>query len=253
MRGWAWIYRPRSGETRQQAQQAFERALAIDPQSIGARIGLGQVLIGNIADGSSNSPTQDGSRAEKLLLEALQGDPNSSTAHYALGVLCRVQNRLPEAQIEFETAIALDRNNASAFQQLGIAIMFLGRPEAGIPFMEKALRLDPRNRNINFYFWALGYAHLLLDHKNEAVDLLIKARNSNPGIFYNHLCVASALALRGDVDEAKTALAEGIKLKPEVNSLARWRERFPWGNAQYAALFEKTVAVGLRRAGFPDE
>ena len=27
----------------------------------------------------------------------------------------------------------------------------------------------------------------------------------------------------------------------------------PWGNTQYWSLFDKTAAVGLRRAGFPDE
>jgi hypothetical protein len=55
-------------------------------------------------------------------------------------------------------------------------------------------------------------------------------------------------------DEERThgALAQGIELKPAVDSLARWRERFPWGNAQYSALYNKTVAVGLRGAGFPE-
>jgi len=37
-----------------------------------------------------------------------------------------------------------------------------------------------------------------------------------------------------------------------ADELARWRERFPWGNAEYSALFDETVAVGLRRAGFPE-
>jgi hypothetical protein len=44
-----------------------------------------------------------------------------------------------------------------------------------------------------------------------------------------------------------------LKVKPMVNSLARFRDFCPWGNPQYWALCEKTAAAGLRRTGFPDE
>jgi hypothetical protein len=47
---------------------------------------------------------------------------------------------------------------------------------------------------------------------------------------------------------------ESMKLRPEVNSLARWREEIPsYGNPQFMALAEKTLYAGLRRVGFPDE
>jgi len=59
--------------------------------------------------------------------------------------------------------------------------------------------------------------------------------------------------LRGDLDDARDILAASIKLKPEVDSLARYRSGVPMGNARYWALREKTVIVGLRRAGIPDE
>ena len=49
-------------------------------------------------------------RAEQLLLEALERDPNSSLAHEVMGMLRRFQNRLTESRIELETAVALDRN-----------------------------------------------------------------------------------------------------------------------------------------------
>jgi hypothetical protein len=67
------------------------------------------------------------------------------------------------------------------------------------------------------------------------------------------LALASGLGLRGDLDEAKAVLAEAMKLKPDINSLARWRDENPIGNRDYWALWEKTAAVGLRRVGFPDE
>jgi len=50
------------------------------------------------------------------------------------------------------------------------------------------------------------------------------------------------------------ALAEALRLKPEVNSLARYRASTPWiTNPRHWVLRDKTLNVGLRRAGFPDD
>jgi adenylate cyclase len=69
-------------------------------------------------------------------------------AHFALGILRRFQNQLTESRIEHETTIALDHNNARAFHQLGLTMMLLGQPEAAIPHIEKAIRLNPHDGNI---------------------------------------------------------------------------------------------------------
>jgi adenylate cyclase len=133
MRGWSWYYRPYSTASRQEAERAFERALEIYPASMDARIGIAAVLAANLADGWSSTREQDEARTEQLLLEALERDQNCSMAHFAMGVLRRVQNRLEEAQIEFDAALAPDRNNARAHLQLGNTLLFMGQPGAGIP------------------------------------------------------------------------------------------------------------------------
>jgi adenylate cyclase len=91
---------------------------------------------------------------------------------------------------------------------------------------------------------------------DEALDFLRKARAAtNAHVWYIHFWLAAALGLKGDLDQAKAALAEFLELKPQWNSLARLRAAFPaaYGNPQYAALAEKTVDLGLRRAGLPEE
>ena len=129
---------------------------------------------------------------------------------------------------------------------------FLGQPEAAIPHIEKAIRLNPHDANIADPYWGLGTCHLFLGHVDEAIDLLRKARAASPRRWYVHLDLAGALGLRGDLDEARAALAKAIELKPEMKSLA-WLRAYPGaGDQQYGALYEKTVAVGLRRAGLPE-
>jgi adenylate cyclase len=121
----------------------------LDPPSVDARIGIATVLVTNLIEGWSNHPQEDETRAGKLLLEALQRDANRTVAHIVMGQLRRLQNRLIESQIEFETVIALDRNNAAALRQLGATLMYLGQPKAALPQIEKSIRLNPHDPNIH--------------------------------------------------------------------------------------------------------
>jgi adenylate cyclase len=254
MRGWAFFYRPPSMDSREEARSAFERALDIDPRSIDAKLGLARILVVNLADGWSKSAQQDQARAEGLLAEALERDANRAAAHMAMGVLRRVQNRLPEAQIEFETTIALDRNEPIAYTNLGQVFLDQGQPEAAIGPIETAIRLSPHDPFLAVSYRALGACYLLLGQVDKAADLFRKARAANPRYWFVHFWLAGTLGLKGELDEARSALAESLRLKPEVDSIARWRaERPSYTNPQFTALAEKTLCVGLRCAGFPEE
>jgi tetratricopeptide (TPR) repeat protein len=132
-------------------------------------------------------------------------------------------------------------------------LFHLAKPDAAIAQGEKALRLSPRDPGLSNIYALLGFSHLVANHLEEATDFLIKSRAANSRIWWVYYGLASALALRGDLDEAKTALAEGIKLKPEVDSLARWRDQFYWHSPQLVTLEDKTMYEGLRRIGFPEK
>jgi adenylate cyclase len=254
MRGWALYQRPLSEANRREALQAFERAQAIDPNSIDAEIGIAAVLAVNLANGTTETPKEDEARAEQLLADALQRDPNRSQLHVTIALLRRLQNRLTESRIEWERALALDPNNAAAYGQLGVTLIYLGDPAAAIPLAQKRIRLNPNDPNIALAYWSLGLAHLLLSHIDEAIDFLTKARAANPQIFYIHLDLAAAMALKGYSEDAQAALAEAIRLRPAINSMARQRARSAYtNNPAYRALAEKTVDVGLRLAGMPEE
>jgi len=63
---------------------------------------------------------EDIPRAEHLLVEAIEKGrvSNRAAAHRALGLLRQVQNRLPEAESEFETVISLNPNDARGYLHL---------------------------------------------------------------------------------------------------------------------------------------
>ena len=102
-------------------------------------------------------------------------------------------------------------------------------------------------------YWVLGTSHLFLGDINKGTDLLRRATVLNPQLFFPYLSLAGALGLSNRLHEAETAIANALKLNPEVNTISRMRRQWPWGNPDYWDRLDNTVETGLRRAGFPDE
>src|SRR5580704_14530088 len=67
------------------------------------------LLVDDVVLRFTTSREQDVARADQLLQEALAREMNISMAHFAMGVLRRIQVRLNDSQIELQAAIALDR------------------------------------------------------------------------------------------------------------------------------------------------
>ena len=264
MRGWArWYAGPQSPKAGQEALNAFERALEIDPRSAEARIGIARVLLTRLANVWNSSSfqeetvQQDVARAERLLFEAIESDANQPMAYAVMGFLSRMQGRLTESRLALERAITLDPNFEWANHQLGWTLLFLGETGDAIAHGEKSLRLSPRDPNIFWRYELLGWCQMLSNHVDEAIDLFIKGRTGNPRVWNFPFALAGALGLKGDLDGAKAALAESLKLNPEVNSMAQWYSYVPWtsktNSPKFWALQDKTFGEGMRRIGFPEK
>jgi adenylate cyclase len=189
-----------------------------------------------------------------LAAEAIEQDPESSMAHEAMGLVrLRQKNRLGEAQIELVTALAIDRNNVVAVKTLGWVLLHVGEPEACIAQAEKFLRLSPRDPSVWDAYAQLGVCHLFLNHTDLATDHLMKARAANPQVWWIPFNLAGALALKGDLVGGRAPLAESLKLKPEINSIAQYLARKPWySSPSELPIEDHTLLEGLRRLGFPE-
>jgi tetratricopeptide (TPR) repeat protein len=254
-RGWALVAPPYSEFRWQQASQDFEQALKIDADSSEARIGLAYILGAKLSDGWAPVLQENPRRAEDLLKEVLnKGDTTirMATAHFELGLVYQAENRLPEAKAEFTRSIALEPTNARAHLHLGETLMYLGYPEC--QSFERAIRISTQNNQtwaINY--WALGTCHLILGDVDRGITGLGKALAADDRSWVPYFYLAGAYGLKGDLDQAKSALSESVKRKPALKSLARMRAENPWlGNPQYWALQEQTLNHGLREAGLPD-
>jgi TolB-like protein len=148
LRGRALRLKPPSRENRAEQVLLFERALALDRESVAAQSWLAIELAARALDSMTDTAAADIARAEDLAEQALAGSPRSALARLAKGQVLRAQHRYDEAILEYETVIALNRNWAHAYSHLGWCKFMTGSIEALIPAQEQAIRLSPRDPQI---------------------------------------------------------------------------------------------------------
>jgi tetratricopeptide (TPR) repeat protein len=169
----------------------------------------------------------------------------------------RARGRPEEAILEYETAIALNRNWVFAHAALGACKLLTGSIEEAIPRIEQAIRLSPRDPNIGTWYYLIGTVHLLRSHIDEAIVWLEKASSAMPTPPFHHSRLAAAYALRGETERAAAELAEARRLDGgDLFSSITHLKAFPgaWqGVPKIRALYESTYFAGLRKAGMPEE
>jgi adenylate cyclase len=230
----------------------FEQALMLDPRSVEVQSRLASALVGRVLDEMSASSVDDIAHAEGLIGQALAASPLSPIAHFAKGQLLRARGRCDEAISEYETALASNRNWASAIANIGRCKIYVGPIEEASLLEEQAIRLSPLDPQIGVWYFRIGQAHLVQSRIDEAIVWFEKARSANPTLAFVH-----RYALKGDTERAAAEIAEARRLSgngsPSSITQAKASSAADFAAPAIRALLETTYLAGLRKAGVPEE
>jgi len=116
----------------EQARDAYQRALDLDPGLADAHVNLGRLL--HIAG--------ELGRAEPQYREAVRLDPDDPTPHFNLGVLLEELGRREEAVHAYRQAILRDPDFADAHCNLGLLLEALGRRQEAVRHLMAARKLN---------------------------------------------------------------------------------------------------------------
>ncbi|MGC2202465.1 MAG: adenylate/guanylate cyclase domain-containing protein [Stellaceae bacterium] len=256
LRGRAARFKPYSPGAYLEAVGLFERALMLDPWSVEAQSRLAIALAGGVITSMTDTAELDLLRAEGLTAQDLAASPRSPLPHHAKGTVLRAQRRYAEAIPEYETVLALDRNDVSALFCLGQCKLLTGSIEETIPLAERCIQLSPRDPSLGGWYQLIGQVHLLQSCTEEAILWLEKARNYISAHSSIHRDLATAYALRGEIERAAAELTEARRLSSDdrYSSTARLRDVFRYSEmSKSRALIDATYIAGLRKAGMPEE
>ena len=251
--GLAWLNKGRTPDNVAQAHSFFDRALSVEPANVGALIGSAGAEAIEGAFLFVTDPAAAFAAAEAKLTKALSLVPEDARGHMFLGVVEIFTKRAADGIAECEHALALDRNLANAHSIIGFGKISLGRAEDTEAHVADALRLSPRDTVAYSWMSMAGVAKNHLGLWDQAVAWCRRAieanRNNPPAYFW----LAAALAQRGRLDEARSAVKAGLALDPNFSISRSRAARTAWSDCPTYLAQLKPIFDGLRMAGVPEQ
>ena len=206
-----------SRETFDLVVSLLNRAIDLDPNYAEAYSGL--AMANNLDD--QNHWTGDPGAFERAVRFAAIGaekGPNVPYARFVAAVVAVWSRDLDKARRETEAALAVNPNYALAHGTRGLVEIYSGRPEAAIPIIERATRLDPSFAQQYLHF--LGTAYLVAGKYETAVATFRERIRLLPNTDLSRGLLVSALGQLGEVDEARRVWSELKQLSPKYSFTA---------------------------------
>jgi tetratricopeptide (TPR) repeat protein len=245
LRGGMWA------ELTAEAQRWFLAALAGESRNVEALTGLAltcQRLVSNPWWGDPRASAAASDLGHEAVTLALELEPAHAPAKSIQGMLYSAAGRLEEAADAFVQALAIDDLRAATHAFAGYNAALLGRACETLPAVERAMRLDPTDRQHSTWFFFVGFAELLLGRAEAAIALLRKSLERNLSYGCAQLLLMAALSLTGRHSEA-VSMADSFRQQyPEYPAHAfeqLWlsRSASPVYRAQVYPLFERIRAL----------
>jgi adenylate cyclase len=202
-------------EDNAEAQRLLDRAIALDPNYAHAHAWKACVL------GQSwgyEWCTDRDATLQQVAAEleiALALDDNDSDVHRILAALNLMREDLDKAAYHQERALALNPHYDLVVVQQGELLTWLGRPEEGIEWIKKAMRLNPYHPE---RFWShLGRACYCAEKYAVAAEAF--SRITRPD-HTHHAFLAATFAQMGNGVAAAAHAAETLKREPKFSVAA---------------------------------
>ena len=257
MRARALVSEVKRKETAAEATDLFQQALKLDPGCVHARIGIALTRIYQVI----NLYRLDGrdellNEAEQQLSGAAAHGPDHIDLLKARGLLLRARGRFSEAIVATEALIARNAAEPSAYKEMGLNNLYLGRTREAVEWFRRADAIAPRDPERWTWLQGLGRALMQLGQDAAAVSAMSQAMENNPDYVRGKAMLAAAAALAGDHETATRWVADYRMHEPTmtIQQFARQRSSVPPDAVSQIYREEsRRILEGMRLAGMPDE
>ena len=219
----------------------FQEAVRTDPNYAAGYAGLADYYLV-----LTNFGIYKFDEAQKAAQRALQLDPNLAEAHASLGLsIFYKQKDWKQAEGEFQSAIRLNPNYASAYQYYAIFLAFAGRIPEALNAAQRARELDPLSLAINSY---VGHVLYLSRDYPGAEQQLRKTIDMDPNFAIAHYFLAITLVQQHSFEQAIAHARKAQSLWPgnaDMNAILAYTYAAA-GKRQEANDIERTISGNAR-------
>jgi TolB-like protein/class 3 adenylate cyclase/Flp pilus assembly protein TadD len=235
-----------------EAVEHFERAAEIDPEYGRAYSALSLVYVrGCQYRWHRELGLSTGEAFDKAQIYLSEGEKHSSSlTKVAASQIYLYDHKYDKAFTEAARAVARDPNDPDSHIAMGLAMITTGRPEAGLEFVETALRLNPNHPN--YYVMARAMAYFSTNDLEQAAIALGAALKRDPGAVELAPLLAASLAHLGRREDARAAL---LQWQPEASQselqgrVVTYHFPYKWAYGEFA--INDRLADGLYIAALP--
>lgn len=234
------------------AQEMLEKALAADPSNVDLQVALAAQLLRGIQTAWYRGADADAAenRARDLLEKAIKVEPNYIPLLEGYCRFLTATSHLVDGLVACAKALNQDPWDGGVLFQVGLSQMQLGRFDDALASFKQADSFD--TPAVSRWTWLLGvgYAYVFMDRSEDALPWLKRSIAVTLGTGRTHFLMAAAYQRLGSFDEAKAAVAEGMKLRPGTTAA---NVGLPPKNASplYLARAKEVVAL-MVAAGLPE-
>ena len=242
LRGRDFLAHP-TREQNDEAQKMFQRAIDLDPSYAAAYAALGGAYYETVVSGWTEFREDEVERAESLAQKSLALDPATTSAYRLLSNVNMYRRRYDLALGQVDRALEINPSDAESYFQRGNILVWAGRAEEAMPWLEGALRFDRAHALTS---QDLCIAYYFLRRYGEAVEAGDRALDRSPGRSIQtetHPFLAAAYAQIGRDQDAEGERIIVTHLSPFFNA-RRFAAQFGTQEARDHLL------EGLTKAGF---
>jgi adenylate cyclase len=226
----------------EQSVELFSKALELDPDYALAYTGLSAAHLFDYQNRWSDRSDQSLRVAKHNIELAIEKDPREPLARVIASRVATFEADFDRAKSEAQYALILSPNSAEAYSCLGEINTFTGQPLEAIPWVERAMLLNPASTQQ--YLHLLGVANLLAGKYETSAALLRQRILMVPGTDFSRAILVSALGHLGEIEEARRVWRELKEINPEYSFSSHFA-RQPLGKDGVRRIAEGVAKAGL--------
>ena len=221
----------------------FEQALKIDPNDADALAGNAGTYMQENAYGWANPETDYDAKIVGQADRSLALERDNMTAYLAKSAYLTDSHRPNEGLRVADAGLAISPNFAALHAERSITETYLRQFDQAKSDIQQAMRLSPRDPRLGQWRNFMADAELGLGHYDGAIEQASLAIDAGYRTYFAYLNLAAAHAFKGEMDEAKTAVAEARRLYPKLS--------IKWLSGRKPIL--QPAFEVLRKAGIPEK
>ena len=249
VKGWEHLHRE-TPDNIVQAISFFKEVIELDPMYSRAHAALAWTYLSSSLRFEWQAFVNNNDLSKLMArkhLELAMRNP-TSTAHLVASKMALFRRQYEDSVTHAQLALAFDVNDPDANLNMARVLMATGKPEEGLDFVNKTIKLDPRNMTAPLS--AAGMAYFIMGDLQKAATMTERAINHNPTILSQYELLSAIYALLDRTQDAQAAYDKSLKA---------WAYGFTPADLNYIMSFflvkdrqiADRYADGLVKAGWP--